>query len=59
MCGEGGLCCYLAGTVSALFSRLVEGKIAVWCGGRTFSPLCRTEKKKKEENGGSASSLVV
>lgn len=47
VCGEGGLCCYLAGTVSALFSRLVEGKIAVWCGGRTFSPLCRTEKKKK------------
>lgn len=44
---RGGLCCYLAGTVSALFSRLVEGEIAVWCGGRTFSPLCRTEKKKK------------
>lgn len=44
---RGGLCCYLAGTVSALFSRLVEGEIAVWCGGRTLSPLCRTEKKKK------------
>lgn len=55
---RGGLCCYLAGTVSALFSRLVEGEIAVWCGGRTLSPLCRTEKKKKE-NGGSALSLVV
>lgn len=53
---RGGGCVATWLQLSLHSSRLVEGEIAVWCSGHTFSLLCRAEKRK---NGGSASSLVV